>query len=152
MSCDFAPEGVPAAFDLADDLAEEYGIKLAIHNHGGRHWLGNSQTLRSILGMTGDQIGLCLDTAWALDAGENPLKMIEEFGPRLYGIHIKDFVFDRARKPEDVVVGSGNLDLARLLSTLETANFNGYAVLEYEGDVENPVPALTECVKAVRAA
>jgi hypothetical protein len=49
-------------------------------------------------------------------------------------------------------VGTGNLDLPQLLKNLEAVNFGGYAVLEYEGDVENPVPALKECVAAVRAA
>jgi hypothetical protein len=34
-----------------------------------------------------------------------------------------------------------------------TANdFGGMVVLEYEGDVQDPVPALTDCVKAVRNA
>ena len=135
---------------VAQDLADRYDIKLAIHNHGGRHWLGSSEALRHVFAETGPRIGLCLDTAWALDAHEDPLGMATEFGTRLYGLHIKDFVFDRAGKPEDVVVGSGNLDLAELRRVLQAVDFVGYAVLEYEGDVDNPVPALTECVKAVR--
>lgn len=152
ISADFSPDGLLGAFETAQELAEEYNVKLAIHNHGGKHWLGNAQMLRQIFSQTGEGIGLCLDTAWALDAGENPLQLIEEFSSRLYGMHVKDFVFDNARHPEDVVVGSGNLDLTKLLSTLQSANFSGYAVLEYEGDVENPVPALQKCVEAVRAA
>jgi inosose dehydratase len=152
ISADFAVEALPHCIESAQELAEEYGVKLAVHNHGGKHWLGNAQMLRNIFNHSSEQIGLCLDTAWALDAGENPLKLIEEFGSRLYGLHVKDFVFDRTRKPEDVVVGTGNLNLTQLLSTLEAASFSGYAVLEYEGDVENPVPALQKCVEAVRAA
>jgi len=152
ISADFDIAAAPRAFTVAEELAEKYDVRLAIHNHGGRHWLGNAQTLRSVFQNTGERIGLCLDTAWALDAREDPIAMIEEFGARLYGVHIKDFVFDRAREPEDVVVGSGNLDLEQLTSTLRAVNFEGYAVLEYEGDAENPVPALQKCVAAVRAA
>ena len=72
------------------------------------------------------------------------------FGERLYGVHIKDFVFDRAGKPEDVVVGTGNLDLPGLFKAMAEVSFNGSPILEYEGDIENPVPALRQCVEAVR--
>jgi len=152
ISADFDIAVAPEAFAVAEALADKYDINLAIHNHGGRHWLGNAQTLENIFKNTGQRIGLCLDTAWALDAREDPIAMIEQFGNRLYGLHIKDFVFDRDGAPEDVVVGSGNLDLTKMLSALKSVNFDGYAVLEYEGDVENPVPALQKCVKAVRVA
>jgi len=152
MSCSFGIANAPKSIETAEKLATEYGIKLAIHNHGGYDWLGNSAMIGKVFSQTGENIGLCLDTAWALHSGENPLEWVEKFGSRLYGVHIKDFVFDRAGKGEDVVVGTGNLDLPQLLQKLKTVSFNGYAVLEYEGDVENPVPALIECVAAVEAA
>ncbi|NCO33377.1 MAG: hypothetical protein GW893_05835, partial [Armatimonadetes bacterium] len=76
--------------------------------------------------------------------------MANRFGDRLYGVHIKDFIFDRARKPEDVVVGTGNLNLEALFEAMNKVDFSGYAVLEYEGDVENPVPAVSKCVASVR--
>ena len=150
MSVDFLPGDVPACYRLAEKLADEYDVRLAIHNHGGGHWLGSAQMLEHVLGQTSPRIGLCLDTAWALDAGDDPIEMARRFGERLYGVHIKDFVFDQARKPEDVVVGRGNLDLAALQRVLDEVDFQGYAVLEYEGDVDNPVAALHQCVEAVR--
>jgi len=152
MSIDFHPSSSPESWRTAERLAEEYDVRLGIHNHGGHHWLGSSQMLEHVFANTNDRIGLCLDTAWALDSREDPVAMAERFGTRLYGVHVKDFVFDRARQPEDVVVGQGNLDLPAFLGTLEKVGFNGAMVLEYEGDVENPVPALTSCVNAVREA
>jgi inosose dehydratase len=152
MSVDFALQSMPKCLETAEKLADRCDVRLAIHNHGGRHWLGSAQMLSHIFGMTSERIGLCLDTAWAMDAGEDPLAMIEKFGKRLYGLHLKDFVFDTARKPLDVVVGTGNLDLKKIGAALAKVNFNGAAVLEYEGDVTNPVPALTKCAEAVRGA
>jgi len=152
MSANFTPDTMPDCWRTAERLADEYDINLAIHNHGGHHWLGNSQMLRYVFANTSPRIGLCLDTAWTLDSHEDPLKWAEEFKDRLYGLHIKDFVFDRARTPEDVVVGTGNLRLAELLETLMKNDFGGFAVLEYEGDVEDPVPAVKQCVAAVRGA
>ncbi|HEX7009344.1 MAG TPA: sugar phosphate isomerase/epimerase [Phycisphaeraceae bacterium] len=150
ISADFAPSNWPEATKVAQGLAEEFNIRLAIHNHGGRHWLGSSQMLKHVLASTGPAIGLCLDTAWCLDSGENPLEWVERFASRLYGLHLKDFTFDRARRPKDVVVGTGNLDLPALSRKLREVGFAGYAVLEYEGDVDNPVPAIQQCVEQVR--
>jgi sugar phosphate isomerase/epimerase len=150
LSASFAIDAIPAALKTAEGLSEEFGIPLGIHNHGGRHWLGNAQTLEWIFKQTGPRIGLMLDTAWAMDAGEDPVAMVEKFGPRVVGVHVKDFVYDRARKHRDVVVGTGNLDLAKLFAALRKTGFAGNVILEYEGDVENPVPALKACVDAIR--
>lgn len=151
ITADFAVDSVPGSFRTAEKLADRYDIRIAIHNHGGTHWLGSSTMLRNVFSNTSERIGLCLDTAWALDSGENPIAMAEAFSKRLYGVHIKDFVFDRAGKPEDIVVGRGNLELKKFMATLREADFDGVCVLEYEGDVDNPAPALTQCVAAVRA-
>jgi len=151
MAMDFSVDHSPAGFRTAEKLADKFDMRLAIHNHGGRHWLGCSDMLRHVFANTSPRIGLCLDTAWALASREDPLKMAAEFAGRLYGLHVKDFVFDRTGKPEDVVVGTGALDLAGLIAAAKKANFSGYAVLEYEGDAENPVPAVKKCVAAVRA-
>lgn len=150
MSVNFHPHNWREAADTALELAAKYDLQLGIHNHGGHHWLGNSQMLKQVFTQTDGRLGLCLDTAWALDARQDPVQMAETFADRLHGLHFKDFVFDRAGKGEDVVVGTGNLDLPALLDQLRAADFDGMAVLEYEADVENPVPALTNCVQQMR--
>jgi sugar phosphate isomerase/epimerase len=65
---------------------------------------------------------------------------------------VKDFTFDRAGAPHDVVVGTGNLDLKGLLRLLVKRGWSGNCTIEYEGDVENPVPALSSCVMAIQEA
>ena len=149
VTASFVVDSVPESFRTAEKLAEKYGIRVAIHNHGGRHWLGSREMLRNVLVNTNEWIGLCLDAAWALDSHEDPVAMAEEFADRLYGVHLKDFVFDRAGRPEDVIIGQGNLDLNRLVEVLRQSRFSGALVLEYEGDVEDPVPAMKRCVAAV---
>ncbi len=151
ISVHFLPDSSPASWQTATEMAEDYDLHLCVHNHGGRHWLGSKQMLDYLFSASSERIGFCLDTAWALDAGEDPLALAEHFGDRLYGVHIKDFVFDRGRVPEDVVVGTGNLDLGGLTEHLESNAKVGYVVIEYEGDVKDPVPALRRCVGQVRA-
>ncbi len=152
MSIDFGTDIIEKGFKDVEKLAEEYDVRLAIHIHGGRHWLGNSDTLRWIYGKTGRRIGLCLDTAWALDSGEDPAAMAREFSDRLHILHLKDFIFDKARRPEDVIIGSGNLDLGALAKVLEQTGFDGISILEYEGDVDNPAPVLKDCVSVIMRA
>ena len=38
------------------------------------------------------------------------------------------------------------------LDYLRATDYQGYLTLEYEGDAENPVPALKQCVEAIRNA
>ena len=152
ITSNFALDSTPESLYKAEAMAEMYDVRLAIHNHGGRHWLGTADMLRYVFERTSPRVGLCLDTAWAIDSREDPIAMAREFADRLYGVHLKDFVYDPSRHPEDVIIGEGNLDLPDFLVTLDEIGFDGTFVLEYEGDVEDPVPALKQCVEAVKAA
>ena len=148
----FPGDATEANYRLAERLCDEYDVNGTLHNHGSRHWQGSAEAIDRLFGRTSERIGLCLDTAWALDCREDPTAMAEKFADRLYSVHIKDFVFDRAATPEDVVVGTGNLDLLAFMQMLAKVGFDGPAILEYEGDVDAPVPALTKCVEAIRNA
>lgn len=134
-------------------LADKYDLKLGIHNHGGYDWLGSNQILDYVFNKFPSRLGLCLDTAWCLQAGEDPIKTAEKFAGRLYGVHIKDFTFLPTGKGEDVIVGTGNLKLAELMKIVQAnADHCKCVTLEYERDVQNPGPKLKECVEAVRNA
>ena len=122
IAANFAPESVPDCYRTAEQLADKYDVKLAIHNHGGKHWLGSTQMLNVVFSQTSSRIGLMLDTAWALDAGEDPHQMVETFKERLYGLHLKDFIFDKQRNPEDVVIGQGSIDVEDLFTKLADAD------------------------------
>lgn len=152
ISANFRPDTFLATLPVVYKLCEEYGIRLAIHNHGGYHWLGSGEILGWVFSITRDCIGLNMDTAWAVDAKQNPVEWADRFAKRLYAVHLKDFVFDRARQGKDVIVGEGNLDLPKLIATMSKNGFCGEAIVEFEGSVENPVPQLTECVKKIKAA
>jgi sugar phosphate isomerase/epimerase len=152
ISVHFGVDTFPDCYRVSEKLAEEYDVYVGVHNHGGYHWLGSSEMLGRVFKDTNSRIGLNIDTAWALDAKQNPVQMAQKFSDRLYGAHIKDFIFDRARNQEDVIVGTGNLDLPAFVKLANESSTMKFCVLEYEGDVENPVPALQDCVAAVRNA
>jgi sugar phosphate isomerase/epimerase len=149
MSVDFALEGLDDALKSAQALAEEFDVKLGIHIHGGNHWCSNSEALEYIFKRAGNRIGLNMDTAWAIDSKEDPVKMAETFKDRLFSLHLKDVVYNKTRTPEDVIVGSGNLDLSALGKVLKDNGFDGEMIVEYEGEAEAPVPPLKKCVSAI---
>ncbi|MCM8784825.1 MAG: sugar phosphate isomerase/epimerase [Candidatus Omnitrophica bacterium] len=152
ISADFDINKIFDCFRVAEKLADEYDVKIAIHNHGGWHWLGNIQTLEYVFKNTSERIGLCLDTAWALDSRIEPIKMIETFSKRLYSLHLKDFIFERDRKVVDVVLGEGNIDIGKIVNKLKDINFSGPLIIEYEGEPENPVPSIKKGIENFRKA
>jgi inosose dehydratase len=152
ISATFGPDTFLATLPVVYGLCEEYGINLAIHNHGGYNWLGNGEMLDWVFSITRPCIGLNMDTAWALDAKQDPIKWATKYASRLMAVHFKDFVFDRARQSTDVVVGSGNLNLPKLVETLKASAFKGEWILEFEGNPADPVPALQQSVDAIRQA
>lgn len=87
-----------------------------------------------------------------MDGGDDALEAAKKFQDRLYGLHLKDFIFDRSGKPHDVVLGDGNLDIDGLMAFLVQIVYAGYLTIEYEGDADNPVPALKKCVERIRRA
>ncbi len=151
ISTSFSLEAFPDVLPTTAKLAEKYDLNLGIHNHGGYDWLGNEAMLTYVLKNNSPRIGMCIDSAWALQAGQNPVKWAEKFNDRLFGVHIKDFVFGRDGKPEDVVVGTGNLKLAEFMALVNKAPKCQAITLEYEGDENNPGPKLKECVERIAA-
>jgi len=135
-------------------MCDEFGVRVGIHCHGGYNFGGSPDVLEHLLQLGGKNIGLNLDTAWCMQIGPSvgdPVQWIRErFRGRIYGVHYKDFVFDRRGQWKDVIIGTGNLDLPGVVAALEETGFDGMAVVEYEADPQNPVPALSQCVKRIR--
>jgi sugar phosphate isomerase/epimerase len=153
LSAHFKVESFPRAIEKVRAWSREYGVRVGIHNHGGYCFGGQPDVISHLLALGSPEIGLCLDTAWALQIGPragNPADWVRKFPQSIYGLHLKDFVFGRDGGWKDVVVGEGNLDLPALLAALGETGFDGMAVLEYEADPEDPAPALRRCGESLR--
>ncbi len=134
--------------------SREYGIRVGIHCHGGYQFGGQPDVINYLLSLGGPEIGLCIDTAWAMQIGPkmgNPVEWAKKYAGHIYGVHFKDFVFEPNGQWRDVVVGEGTLDLPAFISALKDGGFDGMAVIEYEAEAEDPVPSLARCVQSMRA-
>ena len=142
VSITFEPEEWEKSVASIEKLSEEYGIPTAIHNHGGYNWMGNSTILKYIFSKCSKRIGLCLDTAWCIHTeSEDPVQWMNLFGDRMYGIHFKDFTWNREGKHIDSIVGEGALDLPATLAKFKEMEHIISAVVEYEG------PETVECTR-----
>jgi sugar phosphate isomerase/epimerase len=140
----------PEAYELTARLCEEYDVNVAVHNHGRKHRYARCEALDEVFAQTPPRFGLCLDTGWALDAGEDPLAMARKYRQRLYGVHLKDFAYDAdGSNRRDVIIGTGGLDLPAFMKLLDDMDYSGYLSLEYEGNADDPLDDVKACVAAV---
>jgi inosose dehydratase len=138
----------PDALGYLDGLVEEFGINVAIHNHGpGSRYDKISQVQAAIQGRN-HRIGACVDTGHYLHSDEDPVEAIRRFGDRVYGVHLKDVTADK----HFTELGKGSLKLSEALKLLKDLKYQHCLALEYEEHPRDPIPGIQECLAAVRAA
>lgn len=136
----------PDSFDLLDKLVEEYGIYIAIHNHGpGSRYPGVDSVVKAIQGHH-ERIGLCYDTGHGARAGDDIVEAVHKIGKRIYGVHLKDV----NEQKHDVVVGTGILKIRDFVQALKKVGFKGMLALEYELEPQNPVPGIRKSLDYIR--
>ncbi len=143
-----APE--PAAFDVIERMIQEFGIKVAIHNHGpeDRFFPAPQDALRRLQGRD-KRFGLCMDVGHAARAGADPVKAVAECKERLLDLHLKDLK-DLTAKDSQTEVGKGALDIPGLFRALQKIAFTGHAGLEYELNPDNPLVGMKESFAYMR--
>lgn len=140
-------------FDPLEKLADEYDIRLAVHNHGLGTTYGNPEFLRRILRDHGPRIGVCLDSGWAANAGFDPVNVFRGYKGRVYDIHLKDMKLQRAgtRQEElDVPLGTGDANLEGLIAACAKSGYDGVLAIESDNDLPDPDIFIDEAIRFVR--
>jgi sugar phosphate isomerase/epimerase len=116
---------VAASLNAAQEIATASGVLLGYHNH---FW----EFEQKFDGRTGwsvlfDQLapGIIaeLDIYWAKLGGADPVAVINDLGPRLRLLHVKDGPADDPKNPM-VAVGSGVVDIPGILHSAPTAQWH----------------------------
>jgi sugar phosphate isomerase/epimerase len=155
IAAHFKIDSFPQAIRQTQKLSDEFDVRVGIHCHGGWSFGGQPDVLDYLIKLGSPQIGLCLDTAWCLQIGPylgKPVEWAKRYAGHIYGVHFKDFTFAPNGQWTDTILGQGNLDLPAFIQALNASGFDGEGVIEYEGDRDNPVPALKSCVAAMQSA
>jgi sugar phosphate isomerase/epimerase len=128
-----------AAIQEACDYAAQFGVYLALENHGGI-----TATLEQILllvrGVKHDFFGVNLDTGNFHTS--DPYADLARLAPYAVNVQIKTEIQRAGQKKEEA-------DLKRLIGMLREAGYRGYVALEYEAE-EDPKTAVPRHVATLR--
>ena len=144
--------GVPT-YDLlsyTESKVKEYNIRIAIHNHGPEDKLypGPKDVYERIHKMD-KRVGLCLDIGHAFRAGANLEKVVIDYAPRIFDLHIKDVTAAKA-DAKAIEVGRGAIDFNALIAVLRKVGYNGSCSIEYEKDMKDVLPGIAESAGYLR--
>jgi len=147
----------PICLPALDSLAEEYDMKIGMHNHGPGGIFSDLAAIEAILRPYSNRIGLCVDTGHYLRLPLDPIEVILAFKDRLHAVHLRDMDPDQDPIKGDGgnyvehVVGEGPLDLRDLLNVLVGWEYSGTVALEYKPQPENPIPDLQKALGHIEA-
>lgn len=125
-----SPEQVLATLREVVPLLD--GLHLGIENHDRF----SARTIRDLVEQAGsERIGICLDTANSIGAGEGLLTVVAELAPLTVNLHLKDFYIARLPHLMGFIVegrpaGAGMLDVPWLLGQIAPFRRCETAVLE----------------------
>lgn len=120
------------------------GIRLAIHNHGpeDKRYPSPLDVWTHIKDRNAG-LGLCMDIGHAMRAGTNPAQAAADYKSRLFDLHIKD-VTGAFKEAKAIELGRGVVPIAALVKVLKETGYKGLCSLEYEKDMLDPLPGITE--------
>lgn len=123
-------------------FVKEYGIPVAIHNHGpeDKEWPSPLDVLKAVQGMD-KRLGCCIDVGHTMRAGTDIVEAVRKAGPRLFDVHMKDLANPTAKESQ-VAVGEGVMPVRAIFEALIAIGYPGYVDLEYEIQPDDPLPGM----------
>lgn len=146
-------QSLAEGLNAAGAIAQEHGLKLTYHHHGGTA-VESPEEIDRLMALTDPKlVYLLFDTGHAYYGGANPLDVLRKHYDRIAYIHLKDIrpdVLAEAREAKSdfvtcirkgvfTVPGDGCIDFKPIVSELLTRGYKGWAMLEGEQDpAEHP--------------
>jgi sugar phosphate isomerase/epimerase len=147
-----APED--EVLDALDRLCGEHpDVRLGIHNHGPYFRYDKIAEVEHSLEGRHPGFGACVDTGHFIRSGEDPVEALRRLGPRVHGVHLKDFRSE-GFLADGCILGEGKLGLDACFGALREIGFGpGQALsIEFEENPDDPIPDVEACVRAAREA
>ena len=135
---------------ILDTLVKEFGLRLAIHNHGPEDKVWPSPLdVWAAIQKYDDRIGVCVDVGHTARCGVDPVEALRTCAGRLYDVHFKDLT-SKERNARPVEVGRGVLDVRGMLKALLDIGYSHHVGLEHEKDMSDPIPGAAESFGYIR--
>lgn len=164
ITFDQAREWIVEGLAEASKYADSKGKRLALENHGtlagrGEQVKGLIDDVRALAG--NEALGANPDTGNFLIVNQPSHEAIREVAQYAYMVHFKDFAPEPTghsgfaystidgRRVVGTAVGEGTVDLAKCISALKGAGFDGWLSVEFEGE-EDPLTAVRRSIENAR--
>ena len=134
------------AFETLDRQSEEYGMKIAIHDHPQPSHYWNPDTVLKVCEGRSKRIGACADTGHWARSGLNPVECLKKLEGRIIEFHFKD-INKAAHSAYDVPWGTGVCDVKGMLTEVHRQKVQGLFYIEYEHNWETSLPEMAQCVE-----
>jgi sugar phosphate isomerase/epimerase len=134
------------AFDIIDELCQEFKINVAIHNHPKPSHYWNPDTVLKVCKGRSKWIGACADTGHWMRSGINPVEALKKLRGRIISVHAKDLNEFGNRNAHDVIWGTGEGNFKEILTEFDRQDFKGVFSIEYEHNWLNSMPEIAGCV------
>jgi sugar phosphate isomerase/epimerase len=129
-----------------EEKIRKYDFKMAIHNHGPDNPLyPNATDIWNHIKELDARIGICIDIGHTTRDGQDPSADIMKYKSRIYDIHIKD-VDKAAKEGNTIEMGRGIIDIPKVVATLRKIKYTGSCSLEFEKDMNDPLPGIAESI------
>jgi sugar phosphate isomerase/epimerase len=127
---------------------EKEHIELGFHHHDFEFKnVGRSTKFDLIFKHTDPKVKFVIDTFWATKSHINLVDLIQKVGPRLMGIHLRDFKIDsKTKEVTDVELGRGEIDFVKVIQFGKT--FADYMVIEQ--DTKHPMQSIDTSMKYLK--
>jgi sugar phosphate isomerase/epimerase len=138
------------SLDAVEQLAKEFQIRIAIHNHGPEDkFFPSPYDVYKHIKNRDKHLGLCVDIGHTWRAGTDPTKAVLELRDRVYDLHVKD-LRNQKDKDSQVIVGKGAIDFPGLFRALIKIGYTGHVGLEYEINADDPLPGMQQSFAYMR--
>ena len=142
------------SLNIAGEICNDYGIRLAYHHHMGTCIQTNEEIKRLLKFTDPNYVNLCVDTGHLYYAGIDPVKFIENNLERIVHVHFKDVrkkEFNKYDSSSDsflntvlsgifTVPGDGCIDFSSIVKILQQNHYNGWIIVEAEQDPDKADP------------
>lgn len=117
---------------LIGKLADEFKIKVSIHNHPNpTHYWSPEIVLNAIQLANSKYVGACADIGHWVRSGLDPVECLQKYKGHINHLHFKD-LNEKSRDAHDVHWGTGVGNIKGVMQELKNQKFKGMLSAEYE--------------------
>jgi inosose dehydratase len=141
-----------AGIEAVEEIAKAHGLAQAVHPHVNT-LVEQADDVQRVLDHT--SAGFTLDTGHLVIGGTDPVEFAKRHHDRVTLVHLKDVKFDVMARHQRgelslmeavqqgifVPLGQGDIDLREIVTTLESAGYDGWYVFEQDAAITDDVPA-----------